>query len=58
MIEKALARFDIDPSRSFMLGDKQRDIDCAQKAGVKGFLVDINKNIKPYVDNILNTEHS
>ena len=54
MIEKALARFDIDPKKSFMLGDKQRDVECAENAGVKGIQVGINKNIKPYVDQILN----
>ena len=54
MIEKALARFDIDPEKSFMLGDKPRDVECAENAGVKGIKVDINKNIEKYVDLILN----
>jgi D-glycero-D-manno-heptose 1,7-bisphosphate phosphatase len=55
MIEKALARFDIDPKKSFMLGDKMRDVECAENAGVKGIKVEINKNIKSYVDQIINT---
>lgn len=54
MIEKALARFDIDPEKSFMLGDKPRDVECAENARVKGIKVEINKNIKHYVDNIIN----
>lgn len=53
MIEKALARFNIDPKKSFMLGDKMRDVECGEKAGVKGFQVEINKNIKSYVEKIL-----
>lgn len=53
MIEKSLARFNIDPKKSFMLGDKIRDVECAEKAGVKGFQVEINKNIRPYVEKIL-----
>ena len=56
MIEKALARFDIDPKKSFMLGDKMRDVECAEKAGVKGIKVEINKNISKYVDDILNNK--
>jgi D-glycero-D-manno-heptose 1,7-bisphosphate phosphatase len=55
MIEKALARFNIDPKKSFMLGDKERDIECAENAGVKGIKVDINQNIETYVDKILNS---
>jgi len=54
MIEKALARFDIDPLQSFMIGDKMRDIEAAEAAGVKGILVNLNENIEKYVDLILN----
>jgi len=54
MIEKALAKFNIDRKKSFMLGDKDRDVECAENAGVKGIKVEINKNIKVYVDKILN----
>ena len=56
MIEKSLARFNIDASKSFMLGDKMRDVESAEKAGVKGIQVDINKNISNYVDQILATK--
>jgi D-glycero-D-manno-heptose 1,7-bisphosphate phosphatase len=56
MIEKAIARFDIDPKKSIMLGDKMRDVECAEGAGVKGIKVEINKNISKYVDLILNNK--
>jgi D-glycero-D-manno-heptose 1,7-bisphosphate phosphatase len=56
MIEKALARFDIDPKQSIMLGDKIRDVACAEGAGVKGIKVEINQNISKYVDLILNNK--
>ena len=56
MIEKSLARFNIDPKQSFMLGDKDRDVECAKNAGVKGIKVEINKNIKSYVDDIINNK--
>lgn len=41
-IEKSLARFSIDPSTSFFIGDKDRDIEAAQKAGVTGILIQAN----------------
>jgi len=39
MIEKAMAKWEIDAQRSFMVGDSVRDIQSAQKVGVKGILV-------------------
>jgi D-glycero-D-manno-heptose 1,7-bisphosphate phosphatase len=41
-IEKALARFNIDPERSYFIGDKERDVEAGQKAGVKGILIKAN----------------
>jgi dihydrofolate reductase len=43
MIEKAMARFNINPNESFMIGDKERDIVCAEKAGVLGVLIESNE---------------
>ena len=34
MLLEAIARFDIDPARSLMIGDKQGDLDAAAAAGV------------------------
>lgn len=39
MLEKAIAKWDIDTARSYMVGDSIRDIQAAEKAGVKGILV-------------------
>jgi D-glycero-D-manno-heptose 1,7-bisphosphate phosphatase len=44
-IEKAIARFKIDKNCSFMLGDKQRDVDAANSAGIKGFLLPPNPTL-------------
>jgi D-glycero-D-manno-heptose 1,7-bisphosphate phosphatase len=41
-IEKSLARFNIDPARSFFIGDKERDTEAGQKAGVTGILIKAN----------------
>ena len=45
-VEKALARFDIDPSKSFFIGDKERDVEAAEKAGVRGILIEANSPLK------------
>lgn len=49
-IEKALARFDIDPKQSFFIGDKDRDVEAAEKAGVKGILIEANISLKTILD--------
>ena len=46
MIEKALARFNIDPKKSFMIGDKMRDVEAAENAGIKGIKIGVNENIE------------
>jgi D-glycero-D-manno-heptose 1,7-bisphosphate phosphatase len=38
MIFRALSDMQIDMHRSFLIGDKDSDIECARTAGVKGFL--------------------
>ena len=42
LIEKALARFKINPGFSYFVGDKERDLEAAQKAGVTGIYLASN----------------
>lgn len=51
-IEKALARFDIDPKKSYFIGDKDRDIEAAEKADVKGILIEANSSLKLLMNRI------
>jgi len=44
-VEKALARFNIDPSLSYFIGDKERDILAGEKAGVKGIFMESNSSL-------------
>lgn len=44
MLEKAMAKYDIDKNKSLMIGDTTRDIEAAQKAGIKGLLIQPNSN--------------
>jgi D-glycero-D-manno-heptose 1,7-bisphosphate phosphatase len=38
MLLKAMADFDIDRARSFLIGDKDSDLEAARRAGVTGYL--------------------
>ncbi len=49
MIEKAIAKYNIDVSQSFLIGDNERDILAGTKSGVKGVLIEANTNILPIV---------
>lgn len=53
MIEKAIARFGVNPSKSFMIGDSARDVLAGQGAGVQSFLIDSNDNLSDIVEEIL-----
>jgi D-glycero-D-manno-heptose 1,7-bisphosphate phosphatase len=44
MLEKAMARFDIDAGQSFFVGDKETDHKAAVNAGVKPIRVEVNSN--------------
>jgi D-glycero-D-manno-heptose 1,7-bisphosphate phosphatase len=39
MLERAIARYNIDPAQSWMIGDSLRDLQAAEKVGVKAILV-------------------
>lgn len=45
MFEKAIAKFNIDVNRSWMIGDKERDIIPAHKLGIRSILIDEKKTV-------------
>lgn len=47
LLERAMARFRVDPARSLMVGDRQRDVDAAEAVGVRGVLVPANEPLLP-----------
>ncbi|MFT4524860.1 MAG: D-glycero-D-manno-heptose 1,7-bisphosphate phosphatase [Granulosicoccus sp.] len=53
MIQKAMARFDIDPKSSIMIGDSPRDVESAERTGVKGFMVKSNETWQSIVDQLM-----
>lgn len=48
-IEKAMARFNIDPTQSYFIGDRDRDVEAALAAGVKPILVEANTDLNNYL---------
>lgn len=54
LILQACKDFDIDATQSYMVGDKQRDVDAGLNAGCKGYLfdgVDLLKSVKEMLQN-------
>ncbi len=50
LLEKAIARFNIDPALSYFVGDAVRDMEAAQKVGVKGIKIEANSQIPEFAD--------
>lgn len=53
LVEKAIARFEIDRNASFFIGDMERDIMAAVGGGVKGHIVDTNSDFALNLNQIL-----
>ena len=45
MLLEAIATYNIDPTLSVMIGDKPRDVEAANAAGVKGILISPNEQL-------------
>ena len=53
MLEKAIDQYGVDVSKSYMIGDSERDILAAQKVGLKGILIEANTSLTRIVDQII-----
>ncbi|RSK44129.1 D-glycero-alpha-D-manno-heptose-1,7-bisphosphate 7-phosphatase [Hymenobacter perfusus] len=51
MLEKALARFRLEPARCWLVGDRLRDMEAGHRVGVRGILVgpDAQTGYQPHV---------
>lgn len=49
MLEKAIARFNIDASKSYFFGDKETDVMAGKKAGVHAIQIKENENLNNYL---------
>ncbi len=52
LVEKAAARFNIDVSHSYFVGDQQRDADTAINYGITPILIEPNSNLKQILNKI------
>jgi len=52
MIERALARYALDAARSWMIGDKDRDLEAAAAAGVRGLKIPVNGDLLAAVETL------
>jgi D-glycero-D-manno-heptose 1,7-bisphosphate phosphatase len=50
MLEKAMARFGIDPGQSWFIGDADRDSQAGKAAGLRTLQVKSNENLLPYLN--------
>ena len=53
LIEQAIEKFNIDREKSFLIGDGSRDIEAAERAGIKGIKIEKNESIVPYCKQIV-----
>jgi len=53
MLEKACAKHHIDPSQSWMIGDKSRDIEAGEAAGIAGLQIPVNADLLDYVPQLM-----
>ncbi len=52
MLEKAMARFSIDPTVSYFIGDAERDYKAGLKAGLTPILIESNSSMLDLMDQI------
>ena len=52
MVEKAIARFKLNAAASWFIGDAQRDMEAAAKAGVRGILAEPNSDLTLLINKI------
>ncbi|QXV67445.1 HAD family hydrolase [Mucilaginibacter sp. 21P] len=45
LLLQGISKYNIDPSRSYFIGDRERDVEAGEAAGVKGILIDSDQPI-------------
>ena len=50
LLLQGIAKYNIDPARSYFIGDRERDVEAGMAAGVKGILIDSDQPISEVLD--------
>ena len=53
LLEKSIARYNIDSSESWFIGDADRDIEAGKKAGIRTFKLEVNGSLLEAAEIIL-----
>lgn len=53
MIDKLIAKYNLNPEESFMIGDSESDMKAAAMAGIQGIKIAPNQNMYPYITKLL-----
>lgn len=56
LIEQALAKYELNPNHCFMIGDSDRDVEAARRAGVAAFKIAKNSSIVNVCEKIVANE--
>lgn len=56
LLEKAIARFNVNPELSWFIGDADRDIEAGIKSGVQTFKIEVNGLLTEVARKIMNNE--
>ncbi len=54
MLEKAIAKYDLDPNESWYTGDMDTDVIAGKQAGLNALQIQPNADLNGYLDQILN----
>jgi D-glycero-D-manno-heptose 1,7-bisphosphate phosphatase len=49
MIDRLIAKYNINKKDSYFVGDSESDMVAAQKAGIQGIKIDANRNMYPFI---------
>jgi D-glycero-D-manno-heptose 1,7-bisphosphate phosphatase len=52
LLLQGIEKYNIDPSKSYFIGDRERDVEAGTAAGVKGILIDSDQPISTVLDMI------
>lgn len=50
LLFQGIEKYNIDPSKSYFIGDRERDVEAGTAAGVKGILIDSDQPISTVLD--------